>query len=340
MSLRLFTGLASPPVVTAVGVAVAAGLPMAQVSAGAASLALLKCANVGAFLLNCFAVSVPGRIDGQQDRHMRTGELNPDKPASTNQNESTLLQDSMSRSSEYDEHYSPARGRTLVSPSGWAFAIWGPIYLGEAAFVAAQFAPSTGIAEVLPQIAVPFVAANIFQSLWCAAFRPSYKDWATFVSPALLAGAALSLSQVHAVTCSVTGAAGWWMLPMTVHFGWVTAASLVNLNGSVAMNRSTSDTNVAAVGHGSAIVATALGVGVTLLRSSPAYGLTIAWALAACADGMSKRLQSIEAQEERKLQTGENVDKYVENHVWIAVQNKLCWAGAAACVAASILKLI
>jgi hypothetical protein len=226
-------------------------------------------------------------------------------------------------SQEYHDTYSPARGRTLVSPSGWAFAIWGPIYLGETIFVAAQFFPQSGLAAVLPEITAPFVAANIFQSLWCASFRPSYRDWASYISPAMLAGTAYSLSQVQAVTCTMQGTPEWWfLLPLTLHFGWTSAATLVNLSGSVAMNPSNSDSVVTAVGHSSALLATILGVGVTLVRSDPVYGFTLAWALAACADGMKKRVNATD--ESNSLKTAAQV------------QNKLCWAGSATCAAASV----
>ena len=109
-----------PTLVAATGV-ILAGLPFAKTFAGSsASLALLQGVNVAAFAFNCFAVSVPGRIDEQQDQNMRRAALNP----ATGQqgSETTPL------TTTYDSTYSPARGRTMVAPAGWAFSIWGPIY--------------------------------------------------------------------------------------------------------------------------------------------------------------------------------------------------------------------
>jgi hypothetical protein len=325
MSLRsVLASLNAPPLVAAAGAVVLSGLSIGGSIGTTVSVAALQGLNVTAFLISVGAVSVPGRIDGQQDAEMRQGSLNPNKPAATGQSELTPL-------SPMIDIYSPARGRSLVSPSGWAFAIWGPIYVGEACFVAGQLLPAaSGLAAVLPQVTVPFVAAHLFQSLWCASFRPSYSDsnsnWAIYISPLMLAGTALSLSQIHAVACSSDAAGlGWFFLPMTLHFGWTTAATLVNLNGSIASNRNISDPAVIAVGHSSALVATLMGVGLTLTQASPAYGLTLAWALAACADGMSKRIANTEAPTLREsLKTGADV------------QNKLCWVGAAACAACSL----
>merc|ERR1712232_812065 len=216
-------------------------------------------------------------------------------------------------STTYSEIYSPARGRTLVSPSGWAFAIWGPIYLGELLFCCAQFAPSVVSAPldaVLPGITTPFVVACLMQSLWCASFRPSYSvgTWQKYVS---------------AIT-SITPEVSLYLLPLTMHFGWTTAATLVNINGSIAMNESTSDSTIIAVGHSSAVIGTVLGVGITLLRLSPVYGFTLAWALAACADGMRLRKQLHTDTTSNLLNNG------------MQVQQTLCYTGSILCVMAAI----
>jgi hypothetical protein len=111
------------------------------------------------------------------------------------------------------------------------------------------------------------------------------------------------------------------------HFGWTTAATLVNLNGSVAMSKNASDSTVIAVGHSSAVAAAILGVGVTLWQSSPAYGLTVAWALAACADGMKKR------QVETKSQKSKDISDLLLRGM--KVQQTLCYIGSGLCAAAA-----
>jgi hypothetical protein len=240
---------------------------------------------------------------------MRKGNLNP--------SEGSPLVGKDGKSSAYSINNS----RSLVNPSGWAFAIWGPIYLGEAALVASQFfVPDATALALLPQITDPFVAANLFQSLWCASFRPSYGDgWHKYISAAMLAGTAYSLSMVHS---AADPSMLKFLVPVTMHFGWTTAATLVNLNGSLA-NGESAPRSLIALGNSSALVATALGVGLTLSQSAPTYGLTLAWALAACADGMAKRKPSQSAVEEEILAKG------------ASVQGKLCWAGSFACAVAA-----
>lgn len=327
MSFRFLSSLNSPALVAGSGAAMLLVLPAVNAAAaGAASIAVCKGANLAAYLLNVASVSVPGRIDEAQDQHMRQGNLDPSKPtggssatsSSQTANEATSL-----LNNQNETVYSAARTRSLVSPSGWAFTIWAPIYIGEAAFCAAQlFEGSSGpLQAILPQVTVPFAAACAFQSLWCASFRPSYNQgWNKYVSVGMLGGTAYSLSLIQSVAATVSPAVWWWLLPMSLHCGWTTAATLVNLNGSIAMEKS--DSTVIAVGHASAIVAAALGVGVGLAQAAPAYGLTVAWALAAVGNGT------------KRIDQNEDLKKAA------AVQKMLCYAGSAACVAASVYGLM
>lgn len=174
-----------------------------------------------------------------------------------------------------------------------AFAIWGPIFLGELVLVTAQLfeGPTGSMAPFIKSASVPFIAANIFQSLWCAAFRPKYKGGWMAVSFASLSSTAYALSKVHNSALGLTGSNYFiYGLPTSLHFGWVTAASLVNLNGAVAMHKQVSAKTVAWVGHLSVVAATILGVVVTVNRKAPVYGGVICWALSAVADGMAKRV--------------------------------------------------
>eukprot|EP00804_Cyclotella_cryptica_P007997 CCRYP_016029-RB/>CCRYP_016029-RB protein AED:0.03 eAED:0.03 QI:509/1/1/1/1/1/2/84/223 len=214
-----------------------------------------------------------------------------------------------------------------------AFAIWGPIYLGEAAFVTSQlFASDTSLValnKMLPNVTAPFVAANLFQSLWCASFRPSYGEgWKKYISVGMLAGTAYSLSLVNAAGYAAMVSAdmvnqSYLLWPLAAHFGWTSAATLVNLNGSVASDKSATPRTLVAIGHSSAVIATTLGVGITLANSMPVYGLTLSWALAACADGMSHRIPTQRQEEEDVLSKAADV------------QRKLCWTGSVLCALAA-----
>ena len=61
---------------------------------------------------------------------------------------------------------------TLFSPAGYAFAIWGVIYIGElSGVVAAWRAPLDAFTTVHDDSSRAWLCANLAQALWCLCFR-------------------------------------------------------------------------------------------------------------------------------------------------------------------------
>jgi hypothetical protein len=146
--------------------------------------------------------------------------------------------------------------------------------------------------------------AQFFQVLWTASFRPKYNNKRMFISVAALAGIAFSLSRAHShFAASPKEYNGYqyllYFLPLSMHFGWTSAASLVNLNGAVALQEDVSPKVVAWLGHSSVIAAAALSALVSLTRSAPVYAGVITWALLAVADGMAKRVNDTLKEEDQ-----------------------------------------
>ncbi|KAL7576309.1 hypothetical protein ACA910_018129 [Epithemia clementina (nom. ined.)] len=253
------------------------------------SLPVIKILNVGVYGLSLFAVQQPGRIDGESQLKAKHEESK--KKASEEDDPS--IRDYLS-------------GKSLVAPSGWAFAIWGPIFLGELIFVASSTVmvkTTSPVAPLFRKVSGSFIMAHAFQILWTASFRPKYKGNLMYISACMLSGIAYSLSKAHFHFSSSKSPSSrseylLYFLPITLHFGWTTAASLVNLNGAVAATTTTKSTTEkkqdsilpTAVGHASAVLATGLGATISIVREAPVFGAVIAWALSACATEMQKRI--------------------------------------------------
>ena len=280
------SSLNAPPLVAALSAGTFSLIPWLNqtFTSGATSWTVIKGANLAAYGLSAISVSRPGRYDGQDAR---------DKKAS----------EGMEKLS------SGKRGLSLVPPAGWAFVIWAPIFLGELVMVGSllNLSESSPVAPIVRQMTGPYVAAQVFQTLWTASFRPKYQGRFKFVSAINLSGIAYSLSLCHkAYAESPTkpyATTDYWIyfLPISLHFGWTTAASLVNWNGMVAMEERVSAVTVAWLGHASAIAAAVTGVVVTWNRSAPVYGGVIAWALAAVASGLSRRIQESEKEDANRV---------------------------------------
>ena len=56
--------------------------------------------------------------------------------------------------------------RTLITPSGWAFAIWGPLFLGSTIYAIWQALPAHRHNALLARIGWPSVIALAAQGVW------------------------------------------------------------------------------------------------------------------------------------------------------------------------------
>jgi len=340
--MKLLETLNQPELVIAAGSTLALGVSILKghVSSSSNNVATLGYYNILAFGVNVISVSIPGRLDDAEQIVMSEEAKKGDVDNSSVDSEEgdTIL--------VVSKRVVESRTRQLINPAGWAFAIWGPIYLGEMAFVSIGQWISPTVQNLLPQITTPFIAANLFQSLWCASFRPKYHRvsqwWQKYVSVAMLSATSYQLSQVHSIVqiSSQEGSSSSslaWFIPLTMHFGWTSVASILNLNGSLSLdclpsssdkdNHNKKDKIIIAVGHMSAVVASALGVGITLMTKSPVYGATLAWAFAACADGLKR---SMNKEKSAKSLPSDAIIKASLS------QRKLCWTGSLICVCTSI----
>jgi len=66
--------------------------------------------------------------------------------------------------------------QTLVTPAGWAFSIWGIIFIWEGVFVVAQFFPAYRDSDTVSRISPWCRALCMFQSVWTLVFA---QDWIT-----------------------------------------------------------------------------------------------------------------------------------------------------------------
>lgn len=296
----------SPPLVAGGGILFSwLGSPLIKQFTNINSFTTVRVATLLSYALNFVAVSRPGRLDGEVAAELKEARARDDGSSLSIRN-----------------------GSTFFVPAGWAFAIWGPIFLGELIFVLTQFLlpESSPLTPIIRQVSGPFIVAQLFQSAWCASFRKKYFEDGMIsrqISTYFLAATAYSLSKAQEVFTSSRGIYSnlqyaLFFLPISLHFGWTTAATLVNLNGAslyVMKNekglegKSTSfgslsqniQINIAkALGLASSILATGLGVYITLCRSSPIYGGVIAWALSAVSSAMKQRLGDIEDLKNKK----------------------------------------
>ncbi len=166
---------------------------------------------------------------------------------------------------------------------GWAFAIWGPIYLGLIIYAIRQLLPKTHETEILKAFGWPSVLALLGIGVWILA---AAWDWevATIV---LIFGSLIVLlipllRKAAAIRELSTGDRDRWMTvwPLAALAGWLTVAAPVNLltvatgNGDLPAALAPTAWALIAV-----VVAAGMGLLVTWRTRVLAYPLPIAWGL-------------------------------------------------------------
>eukprot|EP00466_Bigelowiella_natans_P015080 jgi/Bigna1/85136/estExt_fgenesh1_pg.C_20276 len=162
---------------------------------------------------------------------------------------------------------------SLVTPAGYAFAIWGVIFSWEGVMVVRQLLKPT----VNPSFQLCWISANVFQSLWSFAFAQE----SMISSSVLLSGIAASLygCVAHAEDQSF----GWVRGPISLHAGWVTVAALLNYNLCLVKFEERMSTQWVAAKLTIA-VATVAALGMLWFKKDVMFASSIAWALAAVKD--------------------------------------------------------
>lgn len=173
--------------------------------------------------------------------------------------------------------------RTLVTPAGWAFAIWGLLFTFSAVFALWQALPSQRHNALLRQIAWPAAIALAAQGVWA-----TYTQFAnlTAISAVIilvsLGGLLIVLRAVVAAPALSRGER-WLVAPIfSALAAWLTAASIVNISATL---------KYYGVGGGNpapevAAVMVAIGASIAAfatarVRGAPLYGLVFCWALLA-----------------------------------------------------------
>ncbi|CAM9946300.1 unnamed protein product [Ectocarpus sp. 6 AP-2014] len=251
--------------VTALAIAGCGGLYFAAESGGLVSWSLpyvkpWQVLTLTSWAINTAAVSAGGRLDGPEPEDPKDAKL-------------PLVR--------------------YFMPAGWAFSIWGPIFLGEAALAVYQTLPLEGVSAAagwLSKLSPWLSSAFLVQSCWCLSFREWARDSGLLWFPAaLLGGTAACLGGAHHVVRGALAADemsnlqyGLVHLPVSLHFGWVSCATLVNLNNYISL-LPFSDKGKLNFSLASIASAVGLAVAVTGTTGDPVYAGVVAWALSAVA---------------------------------------------------------
>lgn len=181
-----------------------------------------------------------------------------------------------------------ARYQSFFTPSGYAFSIWGLIYLGLAAFVIYQAQGLSGrkpIPDIVGEIGWLFVISCAANSLWVIAWLYDYTGTSVLIMTVLLLSlwriivrTRMELDLIPIKKIAVT----WW--PFAIYFGWISVALIANISAYLTKN-SWNTFGLTPVGWAvlMILVAGAAYVALTWLRNLRESAIVGVWALVAVA---------------------------------------------------------
>lgn len=174
--------------------------------------------------------------------------------------------------------------RTLITPSGWAFAIWGPLFLGSIFYAIWQALPGQRDNPLLGRIGWWSVGGLSAQGIW-AVYTQSAN--LTFVSAIIILFSLVCLlaimREVAALHRLMTTGERWLVgLLFTALAAWLTAASIVNISAAMVYHGVDLGDAAAVVTAGIVIVGGIIAaIAVARSRGAPWYAMVFLWALLA-----------------------------------------------------------
>jgi len=170
------------------------------------------------------------------------------------------------------EQFPAPQDEPPVQPSGYAFSIWGIVYVWLLMHAGAGLGPERRRDSAWDATRTPMIVSLAIGAIWIPVAKAS-PPWATALIFTMLAGALLALWRGR-------GTDRWTLTgPLGLYAGWLTAASFVSLGITAAGF----GLGPSATGWAWIAILAALGVAVAIqwATRAPFYAVAVAWALAA-----------------------------------------------------------
>jgi hypothetical protein len=173
--------------------------------------------------------------------------------------------------------------RTLFTPAGYAFAIWGLIYGATLLYAVSALLPSQLDVRFHDRVAPWLLATNVLSSLWVACFTTEH-----FVPSLLIIVATLvcciamySIASDHVLSEHLSH---FWRLPFGLWMSWLAIATLANLSLTLTAAGVSAWPVSAPVWTAILLVFAGISaVSISALFLDPVVSLVVSWATAAIA---------------------------------------------------------
>ena len=173
--------------------------------------------------------------------------------------------------------------RTLITPAGWAFSIWGALYFGSVVFAIYQALPSQRDNTLLDAIRWPAAGAFLGNAVWAAYTQVAGLNALSVLIIAWTLGCLIVTYRAFSAARSFTAGERWCAyLPLSALTAWLTVATTVNIAASLRFHDVEGGTAAPLIGAGVVVVAGLIAaVALVRGRGNLPYAVVFLWALAA-----------------------------------------------------------
>jgi len=175
-----------------------------------------------------------------------------------------------------------AKYHTLITPAGYAYSIWGVIYIFMAVFAVFQLNKGKNIRFF--RLVFPYFLVNVISNvLWLLAFQHELIGLSTFFMLVTLASLILIFQKFYRLKHMLsTTHRYFFQMPFSLYFGWITIATIVNISAFLStFNFAILESSGEIVAIIVLIAVALLGLYVLLIKKDYIYTFAMVWAFIA-----------------------------------------------------------
>jgi hypothetical protein len=172
---------------------------------------------------------------------------------------------------------------SLFTPAGYAFSIWGLIYGASLVYAVMALMPNQLEVRLHDRVAPWLLLTNALGMLWLLLFTGEALGPSVLVILAMFTSSLLAYS-IASDHLKSEGLSRWWRVPFALWLGWLSVATLANLN--VALVAATGFTGPFAGPVWASVLliaAAAFALTIEILYDDPVIPFVLSWAAAAIA---------------------------------------------------------
>lgn len=173
---------------------------------------------------------------------------------------------------------------TLVTPAGWAFSIWGPLYAGSLLFAVYQARAAARGRALVALLRWPAAGAFAGNAIWAAYVQVAGLTAVSVIVIGWTLGCLLvAYCRLSGWPYALTPGERWCAaVPLSALAGWLTVATTVNVAASLRFHGVEGGDAAPAIAAAVVIAAGAIaGIALWRGRGNPAYAAVLLWALSA-----------------------------------------------------------